>query len=176
MFYVSQDAQSSVYSKWAAVHCSRWNLSTSVPWGVIHELQKSEQRDWYSDSESKRSSSWALLLRYENGSFQRSQIFQFLNRSFFRSSPVVMNLEQRWDFFEEIRVWRFVTKCTGLTRKSGHENEWMSMDTETFYLKNCLYFLAKSECCVQIIRYIETFFYFCWLTSRSYGQFAGMGN
>ena len=47
----------------------------------------------YSDSESKRSSTWALLLRDENGSFQRSQIFQFLNRSFFRSSPVVMNLE-----------------------------------------------------------------------------------
>jgi len=30
MYYVPQDAQSSVYRKWAAIHCSRWNLSTSV--------------------------------------------------------------------------------------------------------------------------------------------------
>jgi len=48
-----------------------------------------------SDSESKRSSAWALLLRDENGSFQRSQSFQFLNRSLFRSSSVVMNLQAR---------------------------------------------------------------------------------
>ena len=50
-------------------------------------------------------------------SFQRTQSFQFLYRSFFQSSPVVMNLRwrlkahcqknkrQRWDICEEFSVW-----------------------------------------------------------------------
>ena len=63
---------------------------------------------------------------WRNGSFQRTQSFQFLNRSLFRSSPVVINLRwrlkeycqknkrQRWDICEEFSVWHFVTKNTGL--------------------------------------------------------------
>ena len=30
MYYVPQDAQSSVCNEWAAIHCSRWNVRTSV--------------------------------------------------------------------------------------------------------------------------------------------------
>jgi len=37
-------------------------LSTLAICGDIHELQKAEQRDWYTNSESKRNSAWALLL------------------------------------------------------------------------------------------------------------------
>jgi len=63
---------------------------------------------------------------WRNGSFQRKQNIQFLNRSLFRSSPVVMNLRwrlkkycqknkrQRWDICEEFSMWHFVTKSTGL--------------------------------------------------------------
>ena len=61
-----------------------------------------------------------------NGSFQRPQSFQFLNRSLFRSSSVVVNLRwrlneycqnnkwHRWDICEEFSVWHFVTKNTDL--------------------------------------------------------------
>ena len=65
-----------------------------VPWGVIHEWQKSEKMDWYTDWWSKRSPAWALLLPVDQTGFQTTQSFQFLNRSLFRCSPVVMNL--RW--------------------------------------------------------------------------------
>ena len=85
-----------------------------VPWGGIYDWRKSEQRDWYTS-------------------------FQFLSRSFFRSSPVVMilrwrlkeysqkNKRQRWDICEEFSVWHFVTKSTGLKsanpRMSTHFSE-----------------------------------------------------
>jgi len=63
---------------------------------------------------------------WQNGSFQRTQSFQFLNRSLFQSSPVVMNLRwrlkgycqknkrQRWDICGEVSVWHVVTKSTDL--------------------------------------------------------------
>jgi len=51
------------------------------------------KRLWHTNSESKRSSAWTLLLWGENRSFQSSQSFQFSNRSLFRSSSVDMNLE-----------------------------------------------------------------------------------
>jgi len=45
-----------------------------VLWGGIHEWRKSEQRDW----ESKRSSSWALLLRGdEMGAFKECKLSVF---------------------------------------------------------------------------------------------------
>ena len=65
---------------------------------------------------------------WRNGSFQRPQSFQFLNRSLFRSSPVVMSFRwrlkeycqknkwQRWDICNEFSVWHFVTKSTGLIK------------------------------------------------------------
>jgi len=69
---------------------------------------------------------------WRNRCFQRPQRFQRLNRSLFRSSPVVMNLwwrlkeywqknrRQRWDICEESTVWHFVTRSTGLKSvKSG---------------------------------------------------------
>ena len=77
---------------------------------------------------------------WRNESFQRTQCFQFLNGSLFRSSPVVMNLrwrlkeycqknkQQRWDICEEFSVWHFVTKSTGLecvkARMSSYFPNW----------------------------------------------------
>jgi len=73
---------------------------------------------------------------WPNGSFQRTQSFHFLNRSLFRSSPMVMNFRwrlkeccqknerQRWDICEEFSVWHLVTKSTGLKpRMSSHFSE-----------------------------------------------------
>ena len=71
---VSQGAQSSVFCKWAAICSSqqvRFKFPRTVWW--YSRVRKLEQRDWYTDSESKRISSWALLLRGENGIFQWSQ-------------------------------------------------------------------------------------------------------
>jgi len=67
---------------------------------------------------------------WRNGSCQRTQSFQFLNRSSFRSSPVVMNLSwqlkkycqknkrQKWDSCEELAVWLFVTDHRSEIRKA----------------------------------------------------------
>ena len=76
---------------------------------------------------------------WRNGSFQRTQSFQFSNRSLLRSSPMAMNLRwrlqkycqrnerQRYDICEEFSVWHFVTKSTGLKsvkpRMSSHFSE-----------------------------------------------------
>ena len=63
---------------------------------------------------------------WQNGGFQRTQSFQFLNRSLFLSSPAIVNVRwrlkeycqknkrQRWDIWEELSVVHFVTKSTGL--------------------------------------------------------------
>ena len=67
---------------------------------------------------------------WRKGSFQRTQSFQFLNRSLLRSSPVVMNLrwrlkeycqknkQQRWDICKEFSVWHFVTEHRYEIRKA----------------------------------------------------------
>jgi len=68
----------------------------------------------------------SIALWWRNGNFQTPQSFPFLNRILFRSTPVVINLRwrlkeyyqksrwQRSDICEEISVWHFVTKSTGL--------------------------------------------------------------
>jgi len=49
-----------------------------VVWGGIHEWRKSEQRDWYTDWQSKRSSAWALLLRGdETRAFKDRKAFSY---------------------------------------------------------------------------------------------------
>jgi len=49
-----------------------------VPWGGIYEWRKSEQRDWYTDWYSKRSSPCALLLRGdETAAFKERKTFTF---------------------------------------------------------------------------------------------------
>ena len=49
-----------------------------VPLGGIHEWWKSEQRDWYADWKSKRSSAWDLLVRAdETGAFKDRKAFSF---------------------------------------------------------------------------------------------------
>jgi len=67
-------------------------------WGVLRE---------YSVDEALllgAKSLYTCLQRCVCGSFQKPQSCQFLNRSLFRSSPMVMNLgndQKRWDFCEE---------------------------------------------------------------------------
>jgi len=76
---------------------------------------------------------------WRNRSFRRTQSFRLLNRSFFQSSPVFMNLrwwlkeycqknkQQRYDICLEFSMWHFVTKTTGLKylrpRMSSHISE-----------------------------------------------------
>jgi len=80
-------------------------------------------RKWHTDWLSKRSSAWALLLCIKR---ELSNTCQFLNRSLFRSSPVVMNLgswlkeyypkckRKRWDFCKELMAWHLATMCTAV--------------------------------------------------------------
>ena len=122
---VSQDAQGSVFYKCAEIHCCKWRRSSILGWysqvmkvgtkGLIHGLVK--QTQFFVSFIA----SW-----WRNGSFQRPQSFQFLNRSLVQSSPVVMNhrwrqkeycqnnKRQRWDICEEFSMWHWVTKNTGL--------------------------------------------------------------
>jgi len=109
---------------WVGIH-ERWKSGTE---GLIHGLLKQTQ----------------ICMRFiapwwRNRNFQRTQSFQFLNRSLFRSSRVVMNLkwrlkeycrknkQQRWNICEEFTVWHFVIKSTGLKcvkpRMSSHFSE-----------------------------------------------------
>ena len=94
-YCVSQDAQGSVFCKWAEIHCSRWRRSSALEWY------------WYSRVTEVRTKRLMhglvkltqfcvsfIALWWRNGCFQRPQSFQLFNRSFFPSSPVVMNL--RW--------------------------------------------------------------------------------
>jgi len=89
-----------------------------------------------------------------NGSFQTPQRFQLLNRSLFRSSPVVMNLKwrrkecwqknrrQRWDICKESTVWHFVARSTGLKSvkpgMSSHFSDWRepSCVSAAMYIQN----------------------------------------
>ena len=62
LYYVSLDAQSSAFCKWAAIHCRRWNSSASAGYlAVVLTSCRRRNRDWYTNSESKRSSAWALF-------------------------------------------------------------------------------------------------------------------
>ena len=107
----AQGIQGSVFCKCVEIHCRLWRRSSALATEIgtkrlIHGLVKQTQ--------------------FCVGSFQRPQSFQILNRSLFRSLPVVMNLRWRlkeyceknkrlrWDIFEEFSVWHFVTKSTGL--------------------------------------------------------------
>jgi len=88
---------------------------------------------------------------WRNGCFQRAQTFQLLNRSLFRTSPVVMNLRwrlkeywqknrgQRWDVCEESTVWHFVTRSTGLKSvKPGMSNH-LSESRDPTYVSSAMY-------------------------------------
>jgi len=62
LYYVSLDAQSSAFCKWAAIHCRRWNSSALVGYlAVVLTSCRRRNRDWYTNSESKHSSAWALF-------------------------------------------------------------------------------------------------------------------
>jgi len=117
-YCVSQDAQGSAFCKWAELHCTTWRRSSTLWWyfrvtevgtkGLIHGLV--EQTQFCVSFISP----W-----WQNASFKRLQSFQFLHRSLFRSSPVVMNLRwrmkkycqkntrQRWDLRRVLGVALF---------------------------------------------------------------------
>jgi len=124
-YCASQDAQGGVCFKWAEIYCRRWRPSSTLGWyswvrevgteRLIHRLGKQMQFCM---------SFIAPWLR--NGSFQRGQSFQSLNRSLFASLPVAMNLrwrlkeycqknrQQRGVICEEFSVWHFATNSTGM--------------------------------------------------------------
>ena len=87
------DAQGCVSCKWAQMHCSWWRSSSTLGWyskvtnvgtkGLIHGLVKQTQ---FCES--------FIAPWWRNRGFQTTQTFQFLNRSLFRSSSMIMNL--RW--------------------------------------------------------------------------------
>ena len=86
-----------------------------------------------------------------NGSFQRTQNFRFLNRSLFRSSPVIMNLRwrlkeycqknkrQRWDICEEISVWQIETKITDLKSVNPGMSSHFYESTHSSYASSVMY-------------------------------------
>jgi len=48
-YYVSYDAQDSVFCTRVKIECNMWRRSSSLPWCSMHEWRKSEQRDWFTD-------------------------------------------------------------------------------------------------------------------------------
>ena len=110
--WLRASAQGSVFCKWAEIHYSRWRRSSTLGWysrvtkvgtkGLIHGYVKQTQFC------VSFTAPW-----WRNGSFQKTQSLQFLNRSLFRFSPMVINLgwrlkkccqrnkRQRWDICEE---------------------------------------------------------------------------
>ena len=75
---------------------------------------------------------------------------QFLNRSLFRSSPVVLNLKrrlkeycqknkrQRWYICEEFSVWHFVTKSTGLKSVKPRMSRYFSESRDPNYIRSAV--------------------------------------
>jgi len=122
MYCVFQDAQGSASER----NYTAAGGDIQVPYGGIDEWRKSEQRLIHGLVKQMQFCANFIDPWLRNGSFQRPRCFQFLNRSLFRSSPVVMNhrwrlreyceknKRQGWDICEEFSVWHFVTNSTGL--------------------------------------------------------------
>ena len=92
--FISQDAQGSIFCKWAEIHCSRRRSSTLGWYLRVTEVgTKRLTHVWVKQGQFCLSFIAPWLW---NGSFQRPQSFQSLNRFLFRSSPVVMNLREDW--------------------------------------------------------------------------------
>ena len=113
-----------------------------VHWGGIHVWWKSEQRNWDTAGEANtvlRELYCSVVTKWE-----------FLNRSLFQSSPVVMNLRwplkeycqqnkrPSWDICEESTVWHFVTRSTCL--KSVKLGMWshFSESTDPSYVSSAM--------------------------------------
>jgi len=125
-YCVSQDAQGSVFNKWAEIHC-REGGDVRRSRGAHSRVTKVATKIFKHGLVKQTQFCLSFIAPWwRNGNFQRTQSFQFLNLSLFRFSPVVMNLRwrlkdycqknkrQRWDICEEISVWHFVAKSTGL--------------------------------------------------------------
>jgi len=85
--------------------------------GGIHECQKAEQGDWYTEMVKPTQFCVRFIALWSQSvSFQAPKSCHFLNRSLFRCSPMVMSLgqwlkqcyfkckRQRWHFCEELTV------------------------------------------------------------------------
>jgi len=93
-YCISQDVQGSIFCKWAEIHCSRRRSSTLGWYLRVTEVgTKRLTHVWVKQGQFCLSFIAPWLW---NGSFQRPQSFQSLNRFLFRSSPVVMNLREDW--------------------------------------------------------------------------------
>jgi len=121
------------------MHCSRWRRASTLGW-YSRVTKVGTKRLKHGLVKQTQFCVIFIAPWWRNGSFQRTQSFQFLNRTLFGSSLVVMNLRwrlkeyceknkrQRWDICEEFSVWHFVTKRTGLKsvkpRMLSHLSEW----------------------------------------------------
>ena len=122
-----------------------------LPRDGIHEWRKSEQRVLI-DGLVKQTQFCVSFIApwWRNGSYRRTQSFQFLNRSFFLSSPGVMNLRcrrkeycqknkrQRWDICEEFSVRHFVTKSTGLKSVKPRMSRQFSESRDPSYVSSAM--------------------------------------
>jgi len=59
------------------VFCSRWSLSTLILYGGIHELQRSEQRDWNPNSEPNAVPRELCCSVVKTGAFKVWKAFSF---------------------------------------------------------------------------------------------------
>ena len=82
--------------------CTAAGGDVQVPWGGIYEWRKSEKRDLIHGLVKQTQFCVSFIAPWWwNGSFRRTQSFQFSNCSFFRSSTVVMNL--RWQLKNTVK-------------------------------------------------------------------------
>ena len=126
--------------------------------------------DWYMDWCGKAVRVSSIALWSQNGSCQTPQSCQFSNRSLFRSSPIVMNLEQwlkegdltckrhRWDFCEEFAARRFATKCAAVK----FVKPWMSIPSSEQQYHN----YVDSANVSLIYRRKDCRGKFCWLHTQ----------
>jgi len=124
-YYVSLETQDSVRCKCAAIHCKRWISSSILEW-YLRVTEGGARRLMHGLVRLTQFCVTFIALLSQNGSFQTPQSCGFLNRSLFRSIPMVMNLglwmkkyclkckRQKWDFCEEYTMWHFATKCAAV--------------------------------------------------------------
>jgi len=90
-----RNARSQCARKLATIRCSASKSSSILGW----YSRVTESRSWrfiYSSANQTQFCVSFIALWSQNGSFQTPQIFQFSNRSLFRSPPVVMSLGNGW--------------------------------------------------------------------------------
>jgi len=93
-YYFSLESQDSVCCKWAAMHCNRWRRSSTLGW-YLRVTEGGARRLMQGLVKLMQSCVSFTALWSHNGSFRIPQGSQLLNRSFFLSLSMVMNLGYR---------------------------------------------------------------------------------